>query len=549
MAELRITGAKVRAIRNAVAFGPIAQALWAISSRDFQLHALHSLDESQLAPLDPAPMPVQGRPSHTWDDSGLGVPPTTGSRTSGEALRSAFQAGQTTPSKVLEQVISAHKLLGDRSPFIELDEKRARAAAEKSTKRWSDGNPIGPLDGLIVPVKDEFHMKGLPTRGGATYMEQPRQTDAWVVSQLEKAGAIVIGKAHAVEWGMNPNGVFEHFVAPRNVYSEKHGAGGSSTGSAVATALGLCPSAVGTDGGGSIRIPSCLNGVFGIKPTYVRVGRTGDMWGASTVAHIGPIGQTVADCVDQLEALAGIDPNDPLTHWAPDGHDSSGWRKAIGRGLKGARIGLCRDELNDARPEIAAAVLRSVEALENEGATVVDVKLPFGPLLNAIGVLTIGSETAGNLRDDFAQHGAAFGDELAILIRSMERLPVTDFMLAARARAYLRRAVAELFERVDLLAMPTTARTASRYLHSEDCMPVLDTAATASVTRFSFLGNLTGLPAGTVPIGTLDGLPFGLQFVGDAWDEASVIAAMAHCERMAMHDALKRPSDFVNVLA
>lgn len=549
MADLRLTGPKVHAIRKGAAWGPIARTLWAISSRDFDLHSLQSLDGSQLAPLDPAPIPVQGRPPHGWNDGDLGTPQTTGGRTSGSVLRAAFERGDTTPVEILDKLLAAHKALGERSPFIEIDESRARASAEASTKRWRAGNPIGPLDGLVVPVKDEFHMTGLPTRGGAAYLEQPREEDAWVVSQLEKAGAIVFGKTHAVEWGMNPNGVFEHFVAPRNVYSDNHGAGGSSTGSAVATALGFCASAVGTDGGGSIRIPACLNGVFGLKPTYIRVGRTGDQWGASTVAHIGPIGQTVSDCVDQLEALAGVDPNDPITRWAPDGHDSASWRKALGRGIKGARIGLCRDELNDAKPEIADAVLKAVSALESEGATIVDVTLPFGSLLNAIGVLTISSETAGNLRDDFARHGDAFGDELAILIRSMQRVPVTDFMLAARARAYLRRATAELFQQVDLLAMPTTARPASKYLMSEDRMPVLDTAATASVTRFSFLGNLTGLPAGTVPIGTMDELPIGLQLIGDAWDEASVIAAMAHCERIGMHDTLQRPSRFVNVLA
>lgn len=548
MAEPRLTGRLVRAVRNSISVGPIADALWAFSSRDFHLPELHRLPDSKLAPLDPAPVPLQARPPRQWVDAALAPPAVTGERTTGRALRAAFSAGSTTPVEVLERVLRAHGMLAERSPFIALDVPRARRAAQASTERWKSDDPRGPLDGLIVPLKDEFHMTGLPTRGGTAYQETPQTTDAWVVECLEAAGAIVLGKAHAVEWGLNPNGVVEHFKVPRNVYSDEHGAGGSSLGSAVATALGLCPSSVGTDGGGSIRIPACLNGVFGLKPTYVRVGRTGDIWGASTVAHIGPIGQSTEDCVDQLEATAGVDPRDPLTTWAPDVHDPRPWRAALGRGVEGARIGLCRSELEDAEPTIAEAVIRAVEALENEGAIVVDVELPLGAAINGVGALTIGGETAGNLREDLANHGELFGDELAILLRMMSRVTVADFMLAARVRAWLRRAMVEIFETVDLLALPTTARPASRYALDEDLTAVLDTAATASVTRFNFLGNLTGLPAGQVPIGSMNGLPIGLQLVGDAWDEASVIAAMAHCERIGLTDVIDRPAGFVRVL-
>lgn len=546
MATPRLAGTPVRVLRRALQFPIVAQAFWAVASRDFRLPELAALPAHLLAPIDPAPVPVAGRPPHRWTDAELGPPPVTVGRTAGSVWRAAYADG-ASPVDVVDRLVAEHGRLGTRSPFVVLDEARARDAAQASLERWQRGAPLGPLDGLVVPIKDQFDLAGLPTRGGTSYLADLQADDAWVARQLMRAGAIVIGKTHCTEWGMNPLGVLEHLVGPRNPYDATRAPGGSSTGSGVATALGLCPSAVGSDGGGSIRVPAAVNGVFGIKPTYIRIGRTGDRWGASSVSHNGPIGQTVADCVEQLAVTAGVDPDDPLTRWAPDAHDPGPWRAALGRGLKGARIGVLRGELADAHPEVARLVSDALAALHDDGAHLVDVSLPYGSLVNAIGAITIGSETAGNLSDAFDAHEAQFGDELAILYRMMQLVPAQDFLTAARARAGLRRAAAERLSDVDLLALPTIAAPPPVYREHEDRQPILDTGATASMTRFSFFANLTGLPAGTVPIGRVDGLPVGLQFVGDAWDEASVFAAMAQCERSGLADGVPRPPGFVNL--
>ncbi len=543
MAAPRLVGAPVRFLRQALASPPLASAFWAFAARDFRLPELGRLPGELLDPIDPAPVPIAGRPSHGWTDAELGPPAVTNRRGAGSRWRAAYADG-LSPVDVVERLLARHAGLAERSPFVVVDPARALAAAEASAGRWRSGRPLGPLDGLVVPVKDEFHLRGHATRGGTAYLTDLQADDAWVIAQLEAAGAIVLGKTHCTEWGMNPYGALQHQVGPRNPYDGERAPGGSSTGSAVAVALGLCPSAVGSDGGGSVRIPACLTGQLGIKPTYIRVGRTGDTWGASSVSHIGAIGQTTADCVEQLAVTAGIDPDDPLTRFAPDGHDPLPWRAALGRGLTGCRIGVLRDELTDADPRIALLIEQALVALQAEGATLVDVTLPFGSLVNAIGAVTIASETAGNVRDDFATHGAQFGDELAILMRMMQLVPAQDLVTAMRARAHLRRATARRFAEVDLLALPTAAIPAPVYRTREDRQPILDTGATSSLTRFSFLGNLTGLPAGTVPIGLVDGLPVGLQLVGDAWDEASVVAAMAHAERIGITDAVPRPPGF-----
>ncbi len=533
MPDLRITGTSLKIVRGLLRVPGLASILWRSTSSDLQIPQVRNLPADQRLPLDPAPIPVQARARPGWAHTNA---PELAARTgSGATLRTAFAAG-LSPVTVLETVLSAHTSTGSRSPFIALDVERAVGLAEASHKRWQAGTTLGPLDGLIVPVKDEFHMDGLPTRGGTPYQEEPATTDAWLVRTLLRAGAIVVGKTHATEWGMNPCGVLEHAVGPRNVYSNEHAPGGSSTGSGVAVGLGWCPSAVGTDGGGSIRIPASLNGVFGLKPTYIRVGRTGDIWGSNTVSHIGPIGRSTTDVVEQLTATAGVDIDDPLTRWAPDAHNAKPWTTALTRGIKGARIGVIRGELDHASPAIAAQIRTALAALEADGATLVDVDIPLAHLVNGMGALVIASETVANIGDLYDAKRSQFGDELAIIVELIRRIDVNDMQRARRSRAALRRQVAAALRDVDILALPTTGLTAPAYALKEDKMGIMNSAATAAMTRFNFLGNLTGLPAGTVPIGLDNGLPVGLQFVGDAWDEASVIAAMAHCERLGLCD-------------
>ena len=544
MADLRLTGTSVAALRSLLSITPIARVVWSVMRKDFQIPEMRAAVPNLS--LDPAPLPIPGRPPHQWHDAELGVPKVTGGRQSGAQMRTAFGNG-VSPESVLDRILAEHKALGVRSPFLEIDEDRSRAQAQASAARYKAGTALGPLDGIPVPIKDQFDLKGVPTRGGAAYLEHPAAEDSWVVKQLDRAGSVIVGKTHAVEWGLNPVGIMEHFVGPRNPYNPERAPGGSSTGSGVAVSLGLCPSAVGSDGGGSIRIPAALNGVFGIKPIFIRVGRTGDTWAGGTVGHTGPIGQTVEDLVDQLEALMGVDPDDLVTRFAPDGHQNLGWRKALGRGVRGCRIGVMREDMKDADTAVVQAVLTALSALEAEGAVIVDVDIPIVGLVNAIGAIVIGSDTAANLANDLKRFGPQFGDELAILLRLMSLVPASDYLLAGRHRADLRRNLAAAFCDIDLLAMPTTATVAPPYAQSEDKTAILDTAATAAMTRFNFLGNLMGVPAGTVPVAMHDGLPVGLQLMGDAWDEASVFAAMAHCERMGLHDAVKRPEGFVSL--
>lgn len=544
--DLRLTGTAVRVLRRLSALPGLGQLLWQGLRRDLGIDRLRSQAPMDLPPPEIEPRPIQAR-THGWNSLQLGTPAVTGGRSTGNALRRGFASG-ASPVVRLEQVLSAHAAAGPRSPFIHLLETRARQQATASEARWRAGRTLGPLDGLLVPIKDHFSVRGEPTWGGTRFLgREIPAADAWVIERLDAAGAILVATTHATELGINALGLLEHRPGPRNAYANDRAPGGSSTGSGVSVALGWSPSSVGSDGGGSIRIPASWNGVFGLKPTFQRVSSRGDRWAGTSMGHTGPIGQSTQDLVELLAAISGLDSTDPFTAYAPDQHASAPWFDALGRGLRGAKLGVVRSELAAADPAIAGMVDAALRAFESEGAVLVDVEIPLAPAAGGIGCLVIGTEVARLLEREYVPHGTEFGDELTVFFHAMRRISPDDSRLANACRMALRLQAAAVFAKVDLLVLPSNVRPAPHYRPDEDCKPILHAAAAAEATRFHFLANLTGLPAGTLPMGMVDGLPVGLQVVGDAWDEASVFALLAHAERMGLTDAVARPQGFLGV--
>ncbi len=545
MAAPRLSGAALRVTRSLVSNPAIVAALWPVLSRDFHIGELARLPATDRDRVPPGALPTMAAPARRWASEEAA--PTEGV---GARLRERWAAGTSSPSALLEAVLQR----GERGPFanahhsplIAVDAARARADAAASTERWQHGAPLGPLDGVPIPVKDELDLVGTVTRGGTSYRREVATADAAVVAQLRAAGAVVYAKTHATEWGMNALGQCPHLPLPRNPWRAGYAAGGSSTGSGVAVAMGLAPSAVGSDGGGSIRIPAAFNGVWGLKPTYVRVSRVGNLWGGGTMAHLGPIASTMEDLVELLRVIGTPDPADPWTNLAPAGASTPlDWRAALRRGVRGARIGVLRQELADAEAPVAAACEAGLRALEAAGALLVDVDLPLAKFAPAIGALTILSETRAGVVEDIAAHGGALSDDLATVLALITRVSAADLLDAQRLRAGLRRQTAALLAHVDLLAMPTTSSPPEHPV-ANDGVSILDAAASAAATRFVFFGNLLGLPAGSAPVGRPAGLPVGLQLIGDAWDEASVIAAMATLERRGPWDGA-RPEGWLDL--
>jgi Asp-tRNA(Asn)/Glu-tRNA(Gln) amidotransferase A subunit family amidase len=470
--------------------------------------------------------------------------PSGGWAPSSTSLSAAYREGRLTPRDVIQRALGEARRLAAMEPSVgpicEYADERALAEAEESTARWRAGKPLGPLDGVPWAVKEEAAVQGLPRRGGTVFLDASAQPhDATCVARIRARGAIAIGLTPMTELGMTPNGANPKRLMPRNPHATDCLAGGSSTGSGVAVATGLVPFALGADGGGSIRIPAAINGVFGIKPTWGRVSRAGSLGGGS-VAHLGPLAGSVVDLARSLEIMSGPDPDDPQTFAAPP-RDAGSFLSALGRGVRGLTIGVPDAEWADASEAVQRAGRAALAALEAEGAHLVPIRLELASYAAAIGFVTIACEARANMRAEWREHAGEMGDDLQISFAALDAFSAVEYLETARLRTGLRRELARAFGTLDLLALPSVVGVASKVSDADMRSGFLDTKVLAGLCRFAFLGNLSGLPALSAPVGCdVAGLPLGLQLVGDAWDEATVLAAAAHLERIGAA-AVRRP--------
>lgn len=550
---MRLKGFTLEAARTVVERNTASKLLQGKFFADYGIDQLLELPPTHRSPLDHHPAPLEQSSRRGWSGQQLDPPSPPPDRLTITGLRNAFIDGELTPVDVVERI---RRRVDDGdfgeslfSPFVCLDFDRAEMAARKSADRYRNGASRGRLDGIPIPIKDQHLMEGLPTTAGTRYLDDIASRDAHLIEVLRNAGAVLYAKTRTTEWGMDPCGFCAHQSMPRNVYSRRHGAGGSSTGSAVAVGAGLAPVATGSDGGGSIRIPAAMTGIFGLKPTYGRIGRSGDLFASSSVSAAGPIGSTTADLVDVLAVAAtATDPDDPARRWGPAQRDlARRWRRALGRGVDGCRIGIPQTQWDELDSSLRQRSLAALEQLECDGAELVDLNMPLVDHAPAVGMLSIGLETLANIEDDYRKRPRRFSESLRMMLAILETVDATEYLRAQRTRAALKRSMRDALDSVDLIALPTTATTAADYPPALDKTPLLDEQALRAMTRFTFLANITGLPAATVPVGFDDDLPFGLQFVGGAWDEASVIAVMAHAERQQW-TRLRPPPDVRNIV-
>jgi aspartyl-tRNA(Asn)/glutamyl-tRNA(Gln) amidotransferase subunit A len=539
----RISGGALRALAGLARTSAGGSLFHAVSRRDMRIGELANLPSSLLGEVPIDTRPVAGRAPRQAPSARLPLPAPAWCGTSA-TLTKAYETGATTPSEVVDGAYARARALAARSPslgpILDAREDGARAEAAASTERWRRGASLGPLDGVPVLVKEETSVAGLPARAGSDLTEpSPAARDATCVARMRASGAVVLGTTMMTEFGMTPLGFNPKRTMPRNPHGVGHVAGGSSTGSGVAVATGVVPLALGADGGGSIRIPSALCGVFGIKPTWGRVSRSGDVLSGS-VGHLGPLASSTLDLARFLEAASGPDPLDPQTDLAP-AFEPGTFTAALGRSVRGLRIGVAASEWADASPDVAKAGRAALDVLAREGATLVDLRLDLARYAAAVGYVTITMEAlAGHL--EWLRAGARFNPDLVITYSAIARVRGTEFEHAQRVRSGLRLEVATALRDVDVLALPTTATTATAVTDAEFAGGFLDIHALDALCRYNFLGNLTGLPALSAPVG-LDpaGLPIGLQLVGDAWDEATVLAVAAHLERTGAA-SVHRPS-------
>ena len=547
----RIRGPALRAARVAAETPGSDGIIREIMKRGLGIDLLSTLPESMRGEVPLDAKPLRARPPVDGDgEAGSVVAAPTPSqawpRTSA-TLAAAYRAGTTTPRTVAERAIAALTEIAARRPSMNIlvasDAAKTLAEADAATARIKSGAARGPLDGVPFLVKDEFDVAGFVTTLGSKCGPPARaDRDSTVVERLRAAGAVFVGKTVLTEWGMSPIGGNVHQTMPHNAHDASRAPGGSSTGSAVGVALGVAPLATAGDGGGSIRIPASLNGVFGIKPTFGRVSRAGDGFKGS-VAHAGPIGASTWDLVLFLDAVAsGHDPLDDITAWAPR-PPRGGFGSRLGAGVRGLKIGVDDDAWSLADADVAAAGRAALAALEKDGAELVRVALPLALHAAAIGYLTIAPESLAAHRPPWLGEPEKKPDDLRVAIALTAGISAIDHQHPHRHRSRLRREVADTLARVDFIALPTTAITAPLYTEDDAKSSFSDPAAIDGLCRYCFLANLTGLPAATAPVGIdARNLPIGLQIIGDAWNEPGVLSILAHLERTEVARTRRPPA-------
>ncbi len=432
----------------------------------------------------------------------------------------------------LERIASVNPRL---AAYITVFEEQARRVAQAAEMMIAAGHDLGPLHGVPIALKDNVAVRGQRTTAGSRILADwlPVE-DATIASRLRRAGAIFAGKLnmHEFAWGGTSNN--PHYGAVRNPWNTDRFAAGSSGGSGAAVAARACFGAIGTDTGGSIRLPSAICGIVGLRPTYGRVSNHGIIPLAWSMDTAGPMARTVEDCALMFGAIAGHDPHDPASAVAPV-HDGLA---RLDEGVQGLRIGIVPGYFfSHLQPAVHAAVTAALKTLENAGAEVVEVDIRniHG---NISAQLTIESAEPSTYHQRWLRERPDdYGADVRTLLEVGEMLLATHYLQAQRYRTLLRNEFLEAFARVDVFLCPTLPFTATPV----GAMKVViengvEEDMLSAIMQYTGVPSLTGLPALAVPCGfDPDGLPVGMQLIGRPFDEATLFRVGAAYQRLTQY--------------
>ena len=421
-----------------------------------------------------------------------------------------------------------HRLNPTLRAFITVTAEQALEQARQADRELAMGQDRGPFHGVPVALKDLFYTKGVPTTAGSkVYQNFLPEYNATVVEKLLAAGAVLLGKLNMHEFAYGITSANPHFGAVRNPWSPRHSPGGSSGGSAAAVATHMVFMAMGTDTGGSIRIPASFCGTVGLKPTYGRVSRFGVLPLGFSQDHMGPLTRSVRDAALALNAIAGHDPRDPTSSRRPvvdyvPGEDCS---------IRGVRIGFPDSFFFERLHEdVESAVRGAIARAQSLGAVIKPVRLPDMDALNAVARIVLLSE-ASSVAEPFMEDRGQFGPDVLALLDQGRLVPATDYINAQRLRRKMRREFEQVWQDVDCLIAPATPTPAPRIGDATIRLGGRDEDVRLASTRLVRCFNALGFPALSLPCGlSASGLPVGMQIVGPAFEEALLLRIGAALE-------------------
>jgi aspartyl-tRNA(Asn)/glutamyl-tRNA(Gln) amidotransferase subunit A len=444
------------------------------------------------------------------------------------ALR-LLERREVSPVELTTSILNKIEAVNDRMRvFITVTAEEAVRTAAKT----SIGDSL--LRGVPVSVKDLYDTKGIRTTAGAKiFTDRIPGEDAVAVRKLRDAGAVIVGKTNLHELAYGVTNINPHFGTARNPWDPDRIPGGSSGGSAGAVALGLGLGSLGSDTGGSIRIPASLCGIVGFKPTYGRVSLRGVVPLSWSLDHAGPMAQTVQDAAILLRTIDGqsrIHPIEPLGNEVKE--------------IRGVRIGIPRTHFwENLAPEIDAAAHAAIRSLQNLGALMVEIDLPRVETQRGVW-LQIASPEVYSFHEPYLKTGAhLYSPDIRGRIEAGRVLQSIDYVRAQRIRTLMQRECKSIFESVDVIVTPTTPIPAPRIDEVDKPWGAGPEKAATALTRFTRYFNVTGLPAISIPCGfTAGGLPIGMQIVGKAFDESTILR-VAHAYEQDAKWFERRPPD------
>jgi aspartyl-tRNA(Asn)/glutamyl-tRNA(Gln) amidotransferase subunit A len=429
-------------------------------------------------------------------------------------------------ASVRRRSVSAVEIVGDAlgrirrldpalNAFTVVLEGDALAAARQVDAALDRGKAAGPLAGVPVAVKDIIDVAGVPTACGSTILKDQAAHDAPVVASLRAAGAIIVGKTNLHEFAYGVTTINPHTGTTRNPWDLTRIAGGSSGGSAAAVAAGLCCAALGTDTGGSVRIPSALCGIVGFKPTYGSVSCRGVVPLAWSLDHVGPMTRTVADAAVMYAAM-----NPGRAYEAP----------TVPGSVTGTRVGLIRPWFEAAAPEVAGRVADAVSVLAGAGAEVTDIDIAhLETWRTAFAMIQLPEASAFHL-PWLRTRAGDYGLDVRQRLLAGALLPATAYLAGQRGRTRLRDALCEMFARVDVLVAPTVLVPACPISTETVRVGFKDMDVRTAFMGFNPVISLAGAPAISVPCGFVAGLPVGMEIIGRRFEDARVLEVAAAYE-------------------
>ncbi len=456
-------------------------------------------------------------------------------------LSRMISAGELSPVDLVNATLQRIEFVQpELNAYLEIFESELIAGAESAEGEIRKYGAKSPLHGIPVGLKDLVDVKGKITTGGSAATERVEaKTDSTVAKRLRAAGALLTGKLNLVEFAFGFSSVNPHTGDVKNPWNTERVAAGSSSGSAASVASGAAAMAIGTDTGGSVRMPAAACGITGLKPTYGLVSRHGVMDLSWSSDHVGPMCRTAADCALMMNAMAGFDSNDP----ASSRHSISDYGAELGRGLKGVRIGVPSDYFFDqVDPQISTAVESAIQAMQGEGAVIREVAMPWVSVGRAVNVAVLLPEAAAVHRKRLAEKGNQYSPAVRHRLKAGLEVSAVDYIHAQRARSMFGHQMTQAMEDLDALVTPTVPIQTPTIAETTPPPGSAIPQAGGEFPNFTGVFNATGQPSMSLNCGfTEDGMPIGLMISGKAFEDARLIG-IGHAYQQITDWHCRKPS-------